>query len=370
MNKIDGTYRTWVEIDLKKIENNIEILKKIIEPSKIICVVKANAYGHDDVIITRKLIAQGISFFAVSNIDEALRIRSVSSNIRILILGYTPPDLVNILIKHNIEQTIVSKQHAMCLQNAIQDGTLNIHVALDSGMHRIGEVDVKQLFEILDTNYKNLAINSIFTHLSVADSDIESDIDFTKQQIKTIETIKEKRPTIKIHYLNSAGILRYPIGSSDYVRPGIILYGLSPNYPTINDKRFKPVMQFKTRIVHIKKLKRGSPIGYGRSYYTNDESIIATICVGYADGYPRSLSNKFYVLVNGQRAPIVGKVCMDQTMIDITNIPHVQIGTIVTLVGSDGDETITFDVIAQHCNTIGYEIICNISPRVPRIIVK
>lgn len=367
--------RTWVEINLDNLRYNLTQIRSCIKKgTKIMGIVKADAYGHGDKIISKYLEDYGVNFLGVSNIEEALSLRRSGIKIPILILGYTPTKMANILFQYNITQTIYSLEYAKQLSKIAseQQIKINVHIKIDTGMNRIGfkpmihSLKNEELLEV----YKlpSLIFCGIFTHFSVSDSDSKEDEDFTKKQYemfkKTCERLNEENINVGIrHCCNSAAIMRYPQMHLDMVRPGILLYG--PYIKT--DKNFKPIMTLKTKISMIKKIGKNESIGYSRKFITKKPMTIATICIGYADGLNRLLSNSNIVTIRGQKTMILGSICMDQAMIDITDIKDAKEGDEVILWGNGGCD---LNIISQKLNTISYEMLCNISKRVPREYIK
>ena len=335
-------------------------------------VVKANAYGHGDIQISKILQNSGITDFAVSNIDEACRLRKAGIKGQILILGYTPITYIQRLFDYDITQALVSEEYAEAVAN--MNIPIKCQFAIDTGMNRIG-LNLKEIDKCEDIIRKygvKLNITGIFTHLCIADTDTKMAVDFTKEQICKFEKLSTRLSDLNlsyIHCLNSAGGLWHDSYVSYFIRLGIILYGLKPDYKNRLPEGIEPAMEWKSEVSMVKTVLRGDTIGYGRSFIAESNMLVATIPTGYADGYNRLLSNKGYVIINGQKAPIVGKICMDQFMVDITKINDVKMGTEVILMGKYGDESLDADDIAKMTDTIGYEVICNISSRVPRIYV-
>lgn len=371
--------RAWAETHLDRIKSNIENFKKHLKPeTELLCVVKANCYGNgDDAIVPYLENELNINWFAVSNIEEAKHLREIGISGEILILGYTPPEYANELAEYNIIQAVTDENHAIELsKHSAQNSSVRVHCALDTGMTRIGvyENTVAKACDIIEriSKMNGISLEGIFTHFAAADSDNTDDINYTKKQAEKItavaDELKKRRVELKqVHFLNSAGGIYHSDSQSTLARLGIVMYGLKPNYSLDVPFKLKPVMDFKACISMVKEVDSNVCVSYGRTYTTQKPTKIATITVGYADGYPRFLSNKGEVLINGQRAGIIGRVCMDQIMCDVTGI-NVKTGDIATLIGTDGNETITADDIADIGSTIGYEIICNISRRVPRVI--
>lgn len=369
--------RSWVEVDTEKLVSNLITCKSILpSKSEIMAVVKADAYGHGDVIVAKKLEEAGVNLFAVSNLNEAILLRESNIHGEIVILGYTPVDMAELLCDYNITQTIISEEYAQKLYKSTSR-KIKCQIAVDTGMNRIG-ISTDNITNCIDWIHKctkMFNVNGIFTHLSVADSEIVTDIEFTQKQILKFQDVVtgiRKLNLQYIHCLNSAGALYYKdfIGCDNpIVRLGIILYGLSPNINNKIPDNLSPILTWKTVVSMVKKVKKGDFIGYGRSYKVPDEILVATLPTGYADGYSRFNSNKGYVLIKGEKAPIVGKICMDQMMVDVTNIPDVSLGDEVILIGKSGKEQITTDDMAAMIGTIGYEIVCNISKRVERVYI-
>lgn len=371
--------RAWAETHLDRIKINVENFKKFLDPkTELLCVVKANCYGNgDDAVVPYLENKLNIKWFAVSNIEEARHLRDIGISGEILILGYTPPEYAKELINYDIIQTITDESHAYELSKCSPIGKrVRTHCALDTGMTRIGvcESTLGTACDAIEriSKLSGIQLEGIFTHFASADSNNEDDINYTQNQVKQIiavaDELKKRLVALnQIHFLNSAGGIYHSNGKSTLARLGIIMYGLKPNSALEVPFKLEPVLDFKACVSMVKEVDSGVCVSYGRTYTTSNSTKIATIPVGYADGYPRFLSNKGEVLIHGKRAKIIGRVCMDQMMCDVTGI-DVKVGDIVTLIGTDGKETITADDIADIGNTIGYEIICNISKRVPRIV--
>ena len=373
--------RAWAEISLDALTHNVEEIKqKLAATTEYCAVVKADAYGHGEEIVCRKLYDLGVRFYAVSSFEEAVRVRSYCPKGEILILGYTSPECAPMLAEKQIIQTVVSGDYAKALSDFAQPGCpVRCHIALDTGMGRIGVQTVEmaacywELEQILSLS--GLSVEGLFTHFAVADEDAPEHVEYTRKQENMIfhiaEHLRSKGAKLKhVHCMNSAAILYRNNPESTLGRAGIIMYGLKPNAALDVPLALEPVMSFRSRISHIKTVEAGTCISYGRTYVAPSERRIATVTIGYADGYSRQLSGKGEVLVNGVRCPVTGRVCMDQMMIDVTDVPEAEIGAVVTLIGKDGDETITADEVAGICGTIGYEIVCGISKRVPRIFLE
>jgi len=365
------TNRCFVEIDLNKMQKNFESYKAMLpENMELMAVVKADAYGHGDSVVSKFLYDHNIRFFAVSNIDEAIHLRKAHVDGMILILGYTPVNRIGDLIKYDIVQALVSEDYARIIKET--GLPVKCQFAIDTGMRRIGlnADQIDDCEQIIRHYADNIQLNGIFTHLCVADTPEQEE--FTKRQIKLFEDICKRVSDLGLpycHCMNSAGGLWYHSDISCFARLGIILYGLKPDYMNVLPNGIEPVLSWKSVISLVKEVKPGDTIGYGRSFIVDHPMRIATIPTGYADGYPRLLSNKGWVLINGCKAHIVGRVCMDQMMVDVTDIPNADFETEVVLIGKSGEESITADDLAHQIGTIGYEIVCGISKRVERIYI-
>ncbi len=371
--------RTWAEINLDALCENYKVIRECVKDAKIMAVVKADAYGHGDKYVSRTLQECGADWFGVSNIEEALSLRKNGIVKPILIFGITPIEYVKELSRLNITQTVFSFEYANELSEAaLREGVeIDCHLKLDSGMSRIGFMcESAEDFEKACKCYTlpSLKFTGIFTHFAVSDESADRSKEFTKQQferfISFTERLKDRGFDVGLrHCCNSAGVLSYPEYHLDMVRPGVILYGLNPSGECVCCK-LSPVMELKSVISMVKKVPADCTVSYGRTFVTPRESKIATVCLGYADGYPRALSNRGEVLVRGSRAKIAGRVCMDQVMIDVTDIPEVCENDVVTLFGRDENEFISTDDLAKIDNTISYELICLIGKRVPRLYLK
>jgi len=371
--------RSWVEVNLNQIIQNLEIYKKNLKKDALImAVIKADAYGHGDAMVARTLSANGINLFAVSNIDEAVGLRNAGITGEILILGYSSPIYANTLHFLNLTQAIVSAEYAEALAKTGYE--IKCQFAIDTGMNRIGipSYDAKAAASIVRKYSRMLHVNGIFTHLCVADSIEKDDIEYTKRQLALFKNVADELKDLSLPYIhcyNSAGGL-YNLQNDDFnenigniVRLGIILYGLKPDVSDSLPKGIKPAMTWKSVISRVQHMSEGESISYGRTFITKRPSLIATVTTGYADGYNRLLSNRGFVMIKGHKAPIVGRICMDQTMVDVTDIPEVKMGDVVVLMGECGELNYNADDIAKDLDTIGYEIICNISKRVQRFYV-
>lgn len=367
----------WAEIDLDAIEYNIKQIRKVAKSKEIIGVVKADAYGHGALDVAPVLLKNGADKLAVAVITEALELRSNGITAPIIILGYTPLDFAKDLIENDIEQTVYSLEYAKELSKKAQklNRIVKVHIALDTGMGRIGFLPDNQGVE--DTceisKLPNIEITGLFTHFSTSD---EKDKNYTMNQLEKYKSFYNKLVNqgvnIKLrHAANSAAIIDLPETHFDAVRPGIILYGYYPSDEIIKEKiDLKPALTLKTNVVHVKKMPKGMYISYGRKFQTEKESIIATLPIGYADGYTRLLFNKAKVIINGKLAPVVGRICMDQCMVDVSEVGEVKVGDEVILIGEQNGIKFNADDIAELIGTINYEVVCMISKRVPRVYTK
>lgn len=366
--------RTWCEVDLDAIYQNIcRIREKAGEGTKVMAVIKADGYGHGAKEIGH-YIKDKVDYFGVAAIEEAVELREAGLTLPTLILGYTSPSLYSLNLKYDVDQTIYSYDTACKMSGeAVKSGkTAKVHIALDTGMTRIGISPDEKGLEIVKQISKlpGIKIEGLFTHFSCADM---TDKTYTRQQMERydyfVKLLSENEIHIPVkHICNSAGIMEFDHHRYDMVRSGIILYGLYPSDEVDkNALELSPAMSWKSHVVNIMEPEMNRGISYGATYVTTHPCRIATVSIGYADGYPRSLSNKGWMLIHGKKAPIVGRVCMDQTMVDITDIPDVEIEDVVTLVGQDGSERISVEDMADLAGSFNYEFVCDVSKRVKRI---
>lgn len=365
--------QTTAFVDLKKIEHNLGVVKSKLRPqTKIMAAVKAEAYGHGMAAVSQKLYSLGVRHFAVACLDEALSLRSLLPDCEILVLGFTHPSQAAVLSENRITQALYSEEFAeklshYCVKNSV---SVTVHLAFETGMGRIGFADAESA--IKSAKLAGIKVEGAFTHFPRADMTDSDSVEFTKAQFEKFQNMTDavRQAGIELavcHCANSAAVFKFPEFQLDMVRAGIALYGLSPNP---EDKgcydELKPAMQLKTVISHVKTVSRGDPIGYGSSFVAPKQMRIATVPCGYADGYLRSFGAG-HVLVCGKRAKIVGRVCMDQMMIDVTDIPQAELLGEVTLFGSSQDEYLSVNELAQLDDTINYQIICGITKRVVRV---
>ena len=371
--------RVFAKIDLDAIAYNLKSIEKKLSPeTKIIAVVKADGYGHGAAVIAKEIEESDQVFgFAVATAEEAFSLKRNGIRKPILILGYTFESDYEALIQKQIRFTVYSYDMAEAISKAAgKIGTdAYIHIKIDTGMSRIGyqatEESADEIAEI--AALPGIVTEGIFTHFARAD---EKDKSSAKEQLKIflsmIDMLKERKVEIPFHHCsNSAGIAELKESHMDLVRAGIILYGLWPSEEIQRDSiSLKPVMELKSKIIHIKTLEAGRCVSYGGTYQLKEKRKIATIPVGYADGYPRSLSGKGYVLIHGKKAPILGRICMDQFMVDVSAIPGVTEGDEVTLIGADGREEITMEELGALSGRFNYELACDLGKRIPRVYLK
>ena len=378
---MDFVKRTWAEISLEAIRHNFKEIKSRVDgKAKICCVIKADGYGHGAVEVAHLYEKLGADFFAVSNIDEGIEIRNSGCTLPMVILGYTPVSDAKRLSDYNISQAVFSLEYAKSLSEECvkNDCSVKIHIKIDTGMSRIGFMcqefprDNNSIREIYEAcNLKNLELEGLFTHFCVSDEAIEGR-EFTYRQYENFRYVKEELEKsgldIKIsHCSNSGAIEDYADTYCDMVRAGIILYGLAPSGKLQGKFNLIPAMTLKTAVAYVKELKKGATVSYGRTFTAEKDMKIATVPIGYADGYIRSNAKDGYMLVNGKKAKIVGRICMDQTMLDVTDIENVNTGDEVIVFGTGEDGEPTADLIAQNTDTINYEVVCLVGKRVPRI---
>ena len=373
-----GREAKWAEVDLDALAYNMRNIREKTGPEKRICaVIKANGYGHGALICAKTLLENGADQFAVAVMNEALELRRAFPEKDILVLGNLPYGTERTSVNVGLQHTVTSIEKARLLSDAAGKlgKTARIHIKVDSGMTRLGflpdEEGVKEVIEI--SKLPHLDLEGIFTHFARAD---EVDKYWAEKQFQKytwfVDRLAEEGITFRLkHVSNSAAIMEMPQTYHDMVRPGIILYGIYPSGEVLPENLdIRPVMTWKTRILHIKTLRDDRQISYGGKYTAHQGDVIGTLAVGYADGYSRAQSGKAEVLYRGQRVPVVGNICMDQCMIDLTDFPDAKVGDEVILMGRDGDEFISADELAERYGTIGYEIVCAVNRRVPRYYLR
>lgn len=365
--------RTYAEVNLQAVRHNIEEARKNIKSdTKIMAIVKANAYGHGAVPVSKALISQ-VDAYGVAMIEEALELRDAGIDKMILILGYTGEEWYEELVKHCISQTIYTYDMAKKLSDvAVSFGKQTpIHIKIDTGMGRIGFAPTEESLDIVEkiSHLPGVFIEGIFTHFARADEKtIEAAKEPFARYMQFVQELEKKGIRIPIrHVSNSASIISFPEANLDMVRSGITTYGLYPSEDVPKEiLKLQPAMSWKSKISFVKPIEPGTSISYGGTFTAEKPMIVATVPVGYADGMKRDLSGKGRVLVHGQYAQILGRVCMDQFMIDVTDISNVKMGDTVTIFGKDGDKCIPVEEIAELSHSFNYEFVCSISKRVPR----
>lgn len=373
----------WAEINTDAIAHNIRQLKaKLATDVNLMAVVKADGYGHGSVPCARTALANGAAFLGVARIEEALILRRAGIAAPILIFGYTPPDLTETLLTHQLHQTVYNLETAQAYSAiaAKLRKKLSVHVKIDTGMGRLGFpviVDSKNVDRLVQTittigDLSGLSLTGLSTHFATADDPNQM---MAKEQLNKFKAISDKLydNNLKLNYLhtaNSAALISLPDAHLNMVRPGIALYGLSPfDTPLPQGIELRPAMTLKTRIIHLKTVSADTPISYGATWRAKTTTRIATVPIGYADGYRRNLSSIGKMLVRGQKAPVVGRVCMDSTMLDVGHIPGVELGDEVVVFGSQEHTTLPADELARQLGTINYEIVSALTARVPKVYV-
>ena len=371
----DKCGRAWVEVDLSALKHNISTIQSIIpDETEIMAIVKANAYGHGVEHISEFLVNEGIKIFAVATITEGIELRRHVKAEKILVLGYTQPQDAGFLNDNQLSQLITEYDYAETLNKT--GFKLNIHLAIDTGMHRLGMQsestdEIEKIFSL-----KNLTVEGIATHLSSSDGTDESDVKFTEMQLNkfddTVNKLKNKGYNVgKTHTQASYGIFNYPDRKYDQIRPGIMLYGIkSQNDETKIKTDLKPVLSLKATVAQVRRIDAGEHVSYGRSYTADKPIKTATVNIGYADGVPRQMSgNGGICIVKGIKVPVIGRICMDMLMLDVTEIEDIESGDVVTLIGRDGDEEIHCEDFAEASGTITNHILTGLGSRLPRIYI-
>ena len=382
--EMDFIKRTWAEIELNDLEFNINSIKKATANGAMICgVVKGDSYGNGDVVAAKMYDKMGAKWLAVASLSEAINLRNEGLKNTILILGFTAPQLVPELVKYNITQTVVGFEHAQHLQaEAAKIGAvLEVNIAVNSGMTRIGftadenefETSKAQILEV--SKMPNLKVTGIFTHFAVSDTYDEDNDAFTRRQYARFKKMCDELQAAGMdvgvrHCANSAAIIMYPEFHLDMVRAGVITNGIYPSDPCRSHIELKPLLKFKTIIGLVRHIKAGAQLSYGRTFTAEKDMTVAVVPVGYTDGYFRNLSNKGRMLVNGQFAPVCGRICMDQCIIDITGIDGVKEGDEVVIIGKQGNNEITADEVGATIGTIAHEVNNVVGKRVPRVYTR
>ncbi len=381
---MDNTQRAWAEINLDSIAHNVREIKKLLKPDvRLMGVVKADAYGHGVRETAKTILKNGADCLAVAFIDEAVQLRQSGIDVPILILGNSAKESIDDLLEYDITPAVFTEDFAIALSKraAELDKMAKIHIKVDTGMHRIGflyssgneekEETINRIMRI--SQLANIEIEGIFSHFSTSD---EENTEYTYAQFKNFTELTERlfAAGLKIpirHIANSAALVRFPELQLDMVRAGVIMYGMYPSKDAdYSGLDLKPAMKFKTRVINVKNVDEGAGISYGRSYTADFKQKIATIAVGYADGYSRVLSGKAWAIVDGVKVRQLGRICMDQCMIDASIVNNINIGDEVTLFGESEGVNIPIEAVADIMGTINYEIACIVGKRIPRIYIK
>ncbi|MFC1709215.1 alanine racemase [Candidatus Omnitrophota bacterium] len=364
---------TWAQVNLSSLEYNLKQIKRLVgKKTKILAVIKADAYGHGAIRVAQRLQSCGVKYFGVATVQEAIELRQNKIDSSVLVLSTVTPSELPIVIKYKIIPTIADAKTAVSFNKRLKElnRRIPVHIKIDTGMGRLGVWHqdavsfVKRLWEL-----DNLMLEGIYSHFPSADDDQK----FTNSQIvsfkKLIDDLERNNIFIPLkHMANSMAVMRYRPSYLNLVRPGLMIYGLYSDVKAKKLVKLRPVMSFKTRIIYLKEVGADRSISYNRTFITKKKTKIATLPVGYADGYNRLLSNRAQVLIKGRRCPVVGRVCMDHIMIDITRV-NARLGDEVVLMGKQNNSKISAEEISELCFTISYEVVCWISKRVPRIYI-
>jgi alanine racemase len=375
---VDKVFRpAWVEVDLDNLIYNVRQIKNKVGARDIIGVVKADAYGHGAFEVAQTLLQNGFTKLAVAILDEAIELRKKGIKCPIMILGITDDNFLKDIVLYDIEPTVCSYEYAIKLSKvaSLYNKRVKIHIAVDTGMGRIGFLPNEDSVDLICkiNELPNIEVESLFSHFSTAD---ETDKEYTKLQFEKYNEFYNMLSLRKVNInmrniANSAAIMELPFTYLDEVRPGIIIYGYYPSGEVDkNAMDIKPVMQLKAKIVHLKTLDAGEYIGYGRKFRTNRKTVIATLPIGYADGYSRRLFNRAKVIIDDKFAPVIGNICMDQCMVDVTDIENINVGDEVILMGQQNKLRFDAEDIAFILETISYEVLCMMSKRLPRVYIK
>ena len=370
------TLRAWAEVDLDALAYNASQLRSALPGGcGLMAIMKADAYGHGAEASAKRLRREGVGAFAVATAHEGAGLRDAGVEGDILVLGYTHPEEAALLNGRSLAQLVADGAHAKALDDA--GYKLEVHIAVDTGMHRLGfdYTDVDGMERVY--NYNNLAVRGVATHFAVSDSLLDSDVAFTKLQIERYNSVLESlrlrgRDVGARHAQASSGILNYPGMECDYARAGIALYGVKALHAgTVTDLPLRPVLSLRARIAQVRRIGAGESVSYGRAFYAENPIRLATVNIGYADGVPRQMSgNGGVCLVRGERVPIAGRICMDMLMLDVTGVDTAEPGDIVTLIGLDGGEEIRCEDVARSSGTITNDILCRLGKRLPRVYIE
>ncbi len=375
MLSLDALRPTWATIDLDALARNLAAIRGRVGSRPILAVVKANAYGHGAVGVARALVAEGVEWLGVALPEEGVELRRAGLRVPILILGGFAPPQADLVLQHGLVPALYRADQVEALSVAARrrGSDAAAHLKVDTGMGRLGVPagDVPGFTDVLRRAGGGVRITGAFSHLAVADEPADP---FTGRQIDQFrEAVAALRsggfPVTDVHLANSAAIMDHPPAWLTLVRPGIILYGYLPS-PHVTPMSIEPILSLSTRIIYIKEVAAGSSLGYGRTFITRRPTRVASLALGYDDGLPRQASNRGHVLVRGRRAPIVGRVSMDLTTVDVTDVPEAGLGDEVTVIGASGSETLGADRLASWAETISWDILCGIGSRVPRLYVR
>lgn len=369
--------RVQAEINLDTIRENVKEIKGLLKNgTKFMAIIKADGYGHGAISIAHAL-NDHVDGFGVATIREAENLRNAGIDKMILVLSFTFFEYYDLVVKYDISQTIFSYEAALKLDEEAkkQGKKAKIHLKIDTGMGRIGFKDNEDSLDVIRkiSDLEHIEIEGIFTHFASSDSKDKLSVNEQLTRfVKFVRLLEEMGVKIPIHHVsNSAAIIDHPEANFDMVRAGIITYGLYPSDEVLKERlRIHPALSLRSHVIFVKEVEEGAGISYGSTFVTPKKMKIATLPVGYADGFPRKLSNKGYVLIHGQKAKVLGRVCMDQTMVDVTEIPDVKVGDKVTIIGKNRDACITVEELAEMTDTINYEFVCNLTKRVPRIYLE
>lgn len=363
---------TWAEIDLSAIRHNISVIRQVVGVNvEIMAVVKADGYGHGSESVARAAAEAGADRLGVAILDEAVELREAGVYFPIQILGCSLPEQADEIVNYNLVQTVSNEDMVRALSREATRARkiARIHIKVDTGMGRIG-VPEHELVRFLRrvSEYDAVRIEAIMTHLPCAD---EEEDGFTSSQIERFRRLTEDEAIealkVQFHAANSAAVIRYPASHFNLVRPGLMVYGATTLRDCPVRSLLRPALSLKSRIVQIRRMSKGDAVSYGRTYSLKRDTVVATIPIGYADGFSRALSDRAHVLVNGRRAPVVGRVCMDQCLVDIGDAGDVRLGDTVTLIGSDNGESIHAEEVATWAGSIPHEVLCTIGKRVQRV---
>lgn len=371
--QINHVRPAWAEVDLDLLQHNLKEISRVAgADTAIMAVVKANAYGHGAVECARVAVDTGVKYLGVAVGLEALELRAAGIKTPILVLGYTPAEQAPSMVANDIDVTVFDLEPVLALSAAAAKAgkSAKVHLKVETGMSRLGIPPGEALDKFLETikTLPNVKLTGVFTHFAASDEDH----DYTNRQFdlfrEAMKSVNNKGfASVLRHSANSAAIMDFPHTYLDIVRPGLVMYGFYPSDRVTRRADIKPVLSLKARIAHIRQASAGETIGYARTYKTSAPTLVATLPIGYADGYDRGLSNTSYVLVKGTRAPVLGRVCMDQMMVDVTNVPEVKVGDVAVLMGEQSGDSITADDLARMVQTIPHELLTKIGKRVPRV---